>query len=89
MDSVQTAELDRFAVEDFYPGAQPVTTTGSRIRQYRQASGWTQEALAEKVGTYKATVCDWERGAHAPSTASIRRLAMAFNVHPALLLTWE
>jgi len=91
MDDTQTLPqtLTRPQTPNLCAALSPASTTAHRIRQYRQALDWTQAALAEKVKTDAATVCDWERGRHAPSTASVRRLAVALNVHPALLLTWD
>lgn len=43
-------------------GAAPAapSTPGSVIRRYREAKGWTQTDLAEKLGTSKARVSDLE-----------------------------
>jgi len=35
-------------------------TIGSRIRQLREARGWTQEQFAKRVGVTKSAVSQWE-----------------------------
>lgn len=46
----------------------PMETMGARIKQLRQARGWTQLELAKMVGVTKSAVSQWELG----STASIK-----------------
>jgi transcriptional regulator with XRE-family HTH domain len=36
--------------------------TGSELRTRRQALGWTQQALAERLGVPRNTIARWERG---------------------------
>ena len=38
-------------------------TIGSRIRQLREARGWTQEQFAKRVGVTKSAVSQWENDA--------------------------
>lgn len=38
-------------------------TIGSRIRQLREARGWTQEQFAKLVGVTKSAVSQWENDA--------------------------
>ncbi len=37
--------------------------SGPRLRWLRKQLGLTQQALAERLGTHRVTVADWERGA--------------------------
>lgn len=38
--------------------------TGQSLREVRVALGLTQSELAERWGVRRATISDWERGAH-------------------------
>lgn len=42
-------------------------TWPDRIRSIRAARGWSQQQLADYLRVRRATVADWERGAHEPS----------------------
>lgn len=37
-------------------------TIGDRIRMLREARGWTQEELGQRLGVTRASVSQWERG---------------------------
>ncbi|HEY1349644.1 MAG TPA: helix-turn-helix domain-containing protein [Ktedonobacteraceae bacterium] len=50
-----------------------------RLRYERQRRGWSQEKLAEKVGSTAKTVARWERGQHVPTPELQRCLALAFD----------
>ena len=50
------------------------------IANTRRAAGVTQEELAEKVGVFRQTVSDWERGDATPDLANAQRLARALEV---------
>ena len=47
--------------------------------QARQASGLTQEELAERMQTTQSTVARWESGKHLPSCQTLQRIARATN----------
>ena len=60
------------------------------IRELREANGWTQEQLAERVGTHANTVARWERGEVEPGRQSwlllskvFRRAASSIQTHNA------
>ncbi len=50
------------------------------IRELREAQGWTQLELANKLGVTPATVYTWERGKFDPRASQLRKLALAFGV---------
>ena len=50
------------------------------IRELREAAGWTQLALATRLGVTPATVYNWERGKYEPRASQLRALAQAFGV---------
>ena len=45
------------------------------LRRLRKAKGWTQGALADKVGVKKDTVSRWELGQTKPNPEQLKRLA--------------
>jgi putative transcriptional regulator len=50
------------------------------IRELREARGWTQLELGNKLGVTPVTVYNWERGQHMPTAVQLRALARAFGV---------
>ena len=50
-----------------------------KIRQARQANGWSQQELAEKVGAPASSVYKWEKGLSKPSKNNQKRLEDVFN----------
>ena len=50
------------------------------IRDLRQARGWTQFALALKVGVQPQAVYLWERGQRLPKVVPMRRLGIVFGL---------
>ena len=50
------------------------------IRELRQERGWTQFALALKVGVQPQTVYLWERGRRTPQVPQLRRLGALFGL---------
>lgn len=53
-----------------------------RVKEYRNKRGWSQEHLAEIVGSSKGYISQIETGARIPSAATLQALADAFNVTP-------
>ena len=49
------------------------------IRELREQHGWTQEQLAERVGTHANTVARWERGEVQPGKQSWMLLSKVFR----------
>jgi transcriptional regulator with XRE-family HTH domain len=58
----------------------PPRIDGARLRAVRQARGWTQVALAERLGVSAAAVSRWESQGRAPSWVAWERLAAALGV---------
>lgn len=52
---------------------------GTRIREYRQANGMKQEALAAACKVSRQTVSNWERNKTLPDIASLKAIATAFD----------
>jgi transcriptional regulator with XRE-family HTH domain len=53
---------------------------GARLRMFRQAGGWTVEALARTVGLTKGAISQIEGGSTDPSLSTIRRLAGVLKI---------
>jgi ribosome-binding protein aMBF1 (putative translation factor) len=47
----------------------------------RMAAGWTQQELAERMGTSHSVISRIESGQHATSVQTLARLADAFETH--------
>jgi transcriptional regulator with XRE-family HTH domain len=62
---------------------------GRHIRALRQARGWTQAELAERLGTVARRVGLWETQAAGPSAAMVTRLCAVFGISRADLLAGQ
>jgi transcriptional regulator with XRE-family HTH domain len=51
-----------------------------RIKEARQARGWSQQELAERVSVSQPTIVHWEQGTHIPRHLALARLADALGV---------
>ena len=51
-----------------------------RLRELREAAGWTQEQLAERVGVKREAVARWEAGRREPGWSNVLALAEALGV---------
>lgn len=51
----------------------------TRIRQFREERGWTQEQLAEMVGVTRQTILFLEKGKYNPSLRLAYKIAQAFK----------
>ncbi|MFB7469430.1 tetratricopeptide repeat protein [Kitasatospora sp. NPDC056184] len=56
---------------------------GTLLRQYRYATGWTQEKLAERSGISAHAISVLESGRRRPRLSSVARLAAALGLEPA------
>jgi putative transcriptional regulator len=52
---------------------------GNRLREAREAAGWTQAELAERIGVSRKTVNTVENGVFVPSTIVALKLAGALG----------
>ena len=52
----------------------------STIRELRQARGWTQFALALKIGVQPQAVSLWESGRRVPQVPQLRTLGELFGI---------
>ena len=52
---------------------------GNRLREAREAAGWTQAELAERIGMSRKTVNTVENGVFVPSTVVALKLAAALG----------
>ncbi|WP_413483888.1 S24 family peptidase [Shewanella baltica] len=57
-----------------------------RIKQRRKELGFTQPAIAKKIGLTKATVSLWESGSTSPKGENLHALAKALSCSPEYLL---
>jgi transcriptional regulator with XRE-family HTH domain len=57
-----------------------VTTKRQTIRELREARGWTQLELGNKLGVTPVTVYNWERGQHMPTAPQLRALGLTLGV---------
>ena len=60
-----------------------------RIKELRQARGWTQADLARRLNITRNGVNSWEQGLSVPSPASLVELAKVFSVTTDYLLGVE
>lgn len=59
---------------------------GKKVRELREAKGWSQEDLADESGLHRTYVSGIERGVRNPTIRIVSRLAEALGVGPSLLL---
>lgn len=59
---------------------------GGRIRDLRQAKGWTQQQFADLCGLHRTYIAGTERGERNVSVISLRTLADVLRVNPGELL---
>lgn len=64
-------------------------TLGKKLRQARQAKGFTQQSLAEKVGIGNVYLGEIERGLKMPSLNSFIRIIEALDVSADSILRGE
>ena len=62
---------------------------GEKIRELREAQGWSQEHLAEATGQTPEFIADVESGEISPPVAFILRLSSAYGVDPGTFLHAE
>lgn len=53
---------------------------GEKLKQKRSEAGWSQEALAERIGVSRQTVSNWENNRSYPDIGSILRLSDLYGI---------
>ena len=56
------------------------TSIGLRIKEARQAKGWTQDQLAQAVEVTRSAVAQWETGRAGQVTGNLTRIAAVLDV---------
>lgn len=59
---------------------------GHRVRELRNARGWSQEELADRADLHRTYISAVERGVRNPTITVIERIAKALNVRMAELV---
>ena len=59
---------------------------GRRVRELRNARGWSQEELADRADLHRTYISAVERGVRNPTIMVIERIAKALKVRMAELL---
>lgn len=62
---------------------------GARLKEIREAKGWTQDDLADAAGMNRVTIAKYESGRIEPKSASLSKLAAALEVGTDVLLGTE
>lgn len=62
---------------------------GKRLREARDAKGWTQEQLAERLKLAQAFISQLENGRRRPTPMLVERIAATLEVEPDHLLSDE
>lgn len=65
--------------------ARVMSTYAERLRQAREARGWTQQELEEASGVSQETISRHEGGEREPKDPTVQRLAKPLRVSPAWL----
>ena len=63
--------------------------TGTTIRNLREASGFTQAELAQKIGVSSKTISKWETAKGLPDISLLQPLAQALNISVIELMNGE
>ena len=54
--------------------------TANRLQQLRKENGYSQDALAEKLGLSRQAISKWERGESSPDTDNLIALAELYHM---------
>ena len=60
-------------------GRQSIKTIGEILYEKRKAKGWTQKALAQKIGVSQISISAWEYGKSYPNAIYLVSLAEEFD----------
>lgn len=70
-----------------YSGSSPLRRFADRVRQLREARGWSQEDLAGRADRHFTFISQLERAERAPGLMTIEAVADALGVDPGDLVT--
>lgn len=87
--SISQEEFDRRSAEvratpeyrEAYRSAQIAYELGKKVREAREARGWTQAELARRAGMKQHTVSRFEAGDVVPTLTTLDRIASALESH--------
>ncbi|MCD8308437.1 MAG: helix-turn-helix transcriptional regulator [Clostridia bacterium] len=51
----------------------------TKLKEMREAKGWTQQYLAYEMHTTRQAISSWEQGTTEPQLKSLKRLAEVFS----------
>jgi len=88
---VERAEQDPAAKQAIAAGRRTVAehfySQGTRtLSYYRLQKGWSQKALAARLGTSQSYIARLEAGSIDPQVSTLQRLAAALEIQPAEVL---
>ena len=79
--------MKKTAKNDFIPAKQhAVLTTGEVVKMLRELKGWTQEGLAKSCGINATNISLLENNRLDIGKKRALQLAIAFSVHPAIIM---
>ena len=68
----------------------PSLLSANRIKECRTRNGYTQDALAERLGLQKSAIAKYENGRVSNiKRSTIEEMALLFHCSPAYLMGWE
>jgi transcriptional regulator with XRE-family HTH domain len=67
--------------EGYVPSNEQRATFGEAVRRLREARGWSQHDLAERLGLVDSAVANWEQGGGARSS-NVAALENLFGLEP-------
>jgi transcriptional regulator with XRE-family HTH domain len=68
------------------PERETIPGLADKLRAAREAAGLSQQAAAEKAGTYQATIARYETDERVPTLGILYKLAEAYGVNVSDLL---
>lgn len=60
-----------------------------RLKEFREARGYTQTDVADALGVQKSTISKWELGQREASLATIKQLCRIYGVEPGYFINFE
>lgn len=63
-----------------------MATFSERLKELRKSRGWSQDVLADKLGTTRSCVGNYEQGTRKPDMEALEQIADLFNVDMSYLI---